>query len=120
MKRFYLAIVSAFIFSCTNTTKIPNDILPKQKMQVVLWDIIQAERFSAMFLLKDSSSKNIQLEKFKLYDQIFYLHKVSKEDFIKSYKYYLSRPDLAKVIFDSISVKADRQREDSYKSAPVK
>ena len=89
-------------------------------MQVVLWDIIQAERFSAMFLLRDSSTKNIQLEKFKLYDQIFSLHKVSQEDFIKSYKYYLSRPDLAKEVFDSISAKADRQREDSYKTPPVK
>ncbi|MBC7829685.1 MAG: DUF4296 domain-containing protein [Chitinophagaceae bacterium] len=120
MKRMLPAIVILFIFGCTNTTKIPNDILSKQKMQVVLWDIVQAERFSAVYLLKDSLTKNMQLEKFKLYEQIFYMHKVSREDFIKSYKYYLRRPDMAKAIFDSIDVKAQRQKENNYKSAPVK
>ena len=89
-------------------------------MEVVLWDIIQAERFSALYLLKDSAKRNVQLEKFKLYDQVFSLHKVSKEDFIRSYKFYLGRPDLAKVIVDSMAAKAERQREASYKPVSVK
>lgn len=89
-------------------------------MQIVLWDIIQAERFSVLFLLKDSAKMNVQLEKFKLYEQVFAIHKISKDDFIKSYKYYLSRPDISKVIFDSIAVKAERQKLDNYKLTPVK
>ena len=120
MKIILMAIVTIFIFGCTNTTKIPKGILSKQKMQVVLWDIIQAERFSALYLLKDSASNNSQIEKFKLYDQIFYIHKVSRDDFVKSYKYYLSRPDIAKIIFDSIAVRSERQRINNYKAAPVK
>lgn len=114
MKVVVLALMAFIVFGCTNTTKVPKDILPKKKMEVVLWDIIQAERFSVLFLLKDSASKNVQLEKFKLYDQVFKLHKVSKEDFIESYKYYLSRPDMAKIIVDSIAAKAERQKAESY------
>ena len=119
MKSVFLALM-IFIFGCTNTTKIPKDILSKKKMEVVLWDVIRAERFSTFFLLKDSASRNIQSDKFKLYDQVFSVHKVSKDDFIKSYKYYLSRPDIAKEIFDSIAVKAERQKTESYKSGPPK
>lgn len=86
-------------------------------MEGVLWDILQAERFSTLFLIKDSASLNVELEKLKLYDQVFALHKVSKDDFIKSYKYYLSRPDMAKVIFDSIAAKAERKKNDRFKPA---
>ena len=120
MKILIPALMTFIVFGCSKANKAPDDILSKQKMEVVLWDIIQAERFSVLYLLKDSSSKNVQLEKFRLYDQVFNLHKVSKDDFIKSYKYYLGRPDIAKVIFDSIAVKAERQKADSYKSAPLK
>ena len=88
-------------------------------MEAVLWDIIQAERYSTLFLARDSAARNVQIEKFKLYGQVFDIHKVSKEDFIKSYKFYLSRPDIGKVIFDSIAVKADRQREERYKQPPA-
>jgi len=120
MKVVVLTLMTFIFWGCTNTTKVPEDILPKKKMEIVLWDVIQAERFSALYLLKDSASRNVQLEKFKLYDQVFKLHKVSKDDFIKSYKYYLGRPDMAKIIIDSISAKAERQRVDSYKAAPAK
>ncbi len=120
MKVVSFIMMTFILFGCTNTTKVPDDILPKTKMELVLWDIIQAERFSSLYLLKDSAKRSVQLEKFKLYHQVFDLHKVSKDDFIKSYKYYLGRPDLAKVIADSMSAKAERQREASYKAVPVK
>ena len=120
MKVVVFMLMTSILFGCTNTTKVPDDILSKTKMEVVLWDIIQAERFSSLYLLKDSAKRNVQLEKFKLYHQVFALHKVSKDDFIKSYKYYLGRPDMAKIIVDSMAAKAERKREDSYKAVPLK
>ena len=113
MKSTFIALLSLCIIGCTDTSKIPKDVLPKNKMEVVLWDILQAERFSSLFLIKDSASLNVEMEKLKLYDQVFAIHKVSKDDFIKSYKYYLSRPDMSKVIFDSISAKAERKKKRS-------
>ena len=120
MRLMLLAFASFWILGCTNTTKVPKEILSKRKMEVVLWDIIQAERFSALFLQKDTASQNAQLKKFQLYDRVFTIHKVSKDDFVNSYKYYLSRPDMAKAIFDSISAKAERQKVESYKSVVPK
>jgi Domain of unknown function (DUF4296) len=117
MRITLLTVITILFFSCTNTTKVPKDVLPKKKMERVLWDIIQAERFSYLYLQKDSTLRNVQLQKFKFYDQIFAMHKVSKDDFVSSYKYYLSRPDLAKPIFDSIAARAERQKSINYKAA---
>jgi Domain of unknown function (DUF4296) len=114
MRIIFLFIFFLLVFGCTNTPKAPENILPKKKMELVLWDMIQAERFSTFYLQRDSAAKDVQLEKFKLYDQIFSIHKISKEDFITSYKYYLSRPDIAKPIFDSMVAKAERQKIKSY------
>ncbi|HET9277018.1 MAG TPA: DUF4296 domain-containing protein [Flavitalea sp.] len=120
MKAIVVVMVTIFLTGCTNTTKVPDDILPRKKMEVILWDMIQADRFNALFQLKDSASKNVELEKFKLYEQVFAIHKTSKDDFIKSYKYYLSRPDMAKVMFDSMTAKAERLKADNYRPVPLK
>ena len=120
MKAIVIVMVTIFLTGCTNTTKVPDDILPRKKMEVILWDMIQADRFNALFQIKDSASKNIELEKFKLYEQVFAIHKTSKDDFIKSYKYYLSRPDMAKVMFDSMTAKAERLKADNYRPVPLK
>jgi hypothetical protein len=83
-------------------------------MEKVLWDIIQAEKYSTTFLKKDST-KNIKLETFELYDKIFQIHKITRDQFIESYKFYLSRPDMMKTMLDSLSIKAGRKRTDVYK-----
>jgi hypothetical protein len=117
MRLVLLFFLVVFLLSCTNTTKTPPGIIAKQKMELILWDLIQADRFSTLFLARDSAKVNINLENIKLYQQIFDIHKISKDDFIKSYEFYLGRPDITKVIFDSIAVKAERQRANIYKPA---
>lgn len=104
-------------FACTNTTKIPDGIMSKQKMELIMWDLIQADRFGSLFLVKDSVKSNLHLENIKLFQRVFQIHNVSKEEFQKSYSYYLSRPDLTRIIFDSIAVKAERQRATLYSPA---
>ena len=120
MRAILVTLMTVCLLGCTNTTKVPDDILSKRKMEGILWDMIQAERFNALFQIKDSASTNIELEKFKLYEQVFAIHKTSKDDFIKSYKYYLSRPDMAKVILDSMTAKAERLKAESYRAVPLK
>lgn len=120
MKAAMLYLIIIFTAGCTDTTKVPANILAQNKMELVLWDMLLAERFSVLYQLKDSATKNVQLQKFELYDQVFAIHKISKDDFLKSYKYYLGRPDISKVMFDSISVRAERQKVNNYKRAPVK
>jgi hypothetical protein len=102
--------------SCKDSTKIPSGIIPKDKMENLLWDMMLADRYSAQFLLKDSATKNVKLETMKLYEQVFQLHKISRQDFVKSYKYYLNRPDISKVMFDSLSARGSRNRDHLYKN----
>lgn len=111
---FFLLIL---VSSCKDSTKIPAGLLPRDRMENVLWDMMLADRYSAQFLLKDSATKNVKLETMKLYEEVFQLHKISREDFIKSYKFYLNRPDITKVIFDSLSARGGRSREQLYQKA---
>lgn len=111
-----LSITVWFVVSCTDKDKIPAGVLPKDKMEKVLWDMIQAERYRESFI-RDSST--MKTETFKLYAQVFAIHQVSKDEFIKSYKFYMSRPDIARIMFDSLATRANRRREELYKPKPL-
>lgn len=110
-----LGILLVMGISCTDTTKIPSGILPKDKMESLLWDMMLADRYSAQFLLKDSATKDVKMETLKLYEQVFQIHHITREEFVKNYKYYLNRPDISKVIFDSLSARGTRNRDTIYK-----
>ena len=120
MNRLLLVCLSALVWclaGCTDKDKIPAGVLPKEKMQKVLWDVIQAERFRETFIR--DSSKDLKAETFKLYAQVFAIHKVTKDEFAKSYKFYMGRPDIAREMFDSLATKANRAREEMYKPKPL-
>lgn len=116
MMRLFILCLSVVVFSlgsCTDKDKIPSGVLSKNKMQQVIWDMMQAERYTATFL-KDST-QNTKAETFKLYAQVFTIHGITKDEFVKSYKFYMSRPDIARVMFDSLASKANRKRDEIHK-----
>ena len=110
-----LSVIVLGLISCTDKDKIPKGVLPKDKMESVLWDMLEAERYRTTFI-KDSAK--IKAETFKLYAEVFAIHQITKDQFIKSYKFYMSRPDIARDMFDSLSTQANRRREDMYKTKP--
>jgi len=103
---FFLLILAGH--SC-NDKKPEGKVLPKEKMQAVLWDVLQADAFTGNFIKKDSS-KNEGAENASLQKKIFELHKISREDFTTSYDYYSSHPEQMKIMLDSMSAKAERDR----------
>lgn len=99
---FFFALL--LIISCSDRKKIPKDILPKEKMQAVLWSMISAGEFlNAYILIKDSIDK--VAESSKIYGQVFQVHHINREEFDKSYSYYRVHPELMKEILDSLSKK---------------
>lgn len=109
-------LLIALAGACTNRSKIPSDVMEQEKMEAVMWDMIQADRFSTQFLERDSTAKkNIRIENLMLYERVFQLHKISREEFIRSFNFYLSRPDLNKVIYDTMTARAERRRSELYK-----
>lgn len=111
----------AFAAACTNKNKIPSDVMTQDKMETVMWDMILADRFSSQFLERDSvAKKNIKTENLKLYERVFQVHHITREEFVRSFNFYLSRPDLNKVIYDTMTARADRRRAELYKADTLK
>ena len=115
--RFFMTILLAVIFitACTDKKSIPSGVLPQPRMEKVLWDMIVADRYATQFIMRDTTKKDITQETFRLYSQVFAINDITREEFVKSYKFYMTRPDLSKVIFDTILQRANRLKEESYK-----
>jgi Domain of unknown function (DUF4296) len=119
MRILSIFLVFILMAGCVNNDRIPSGILPKDKMGPVMWDMIQADQFAKLYLAKDSLKLNLKIERMKLYEEIFALHHTTKAEFEKSYQFYMGRPDLSKVMFDSLSAYTTRQRQEIYKSPAV-
>ncbi len=117
MTRLLFLLLFCFLIGCANKDSIPSGIISKPEMQKVMWDMIQADQFSKRFLIKDSAKKNVSLETMKLYDEVFQLHHITRDEFQKSYQFYLGRPDIFKVIMDSLSVQANRRMHEVHEPA---
>src|ERR1700722_19525482 len=111
----FLAIFFLMATGCSDKKSVPSGILPREKMENVLWDMIQADQYSAV-LAKDSSAHiaDLKTERLRLYDQVFRLHDVSREKFQKSYQYYSDHPELSQDLFDSLLVRGNRVRSEEY------
>lgn len=99
MRYFIILLVLAlFAISCHNDE--PKDLLSKDKMGTVLWDYLQNDLYTHEFLkdsLHNDTVVNMNLQK-KLFDK----HHITVQAFNDSYDYYLSKPDIFKVILDSM------------------
>jgi len=112
MKRLFV-LFFLVVASCTEKdTEIPKDVLPINKMKVVVWDLIQAGNYASSLTEKNASIKNINTV---YLSETLKLHNISKADFFKSFNFYQSHPVLNKVLFDSVSSYAQRQRNEIYK-----
>ena len=105
-----------FFISCKSNIK--KDILPEEKMQAVMWELIKADVYTNDYLQNDSlinaPEKNAELQQ-----KIFVEQKISKSQFEKSYDYYIAHPAMMKNIFDTIlnrNSREKRRRLDTFKT----
>lgn len=101
--RLLIPLLIFFLLSCKGKNKIPAGVLPQKKMQAVLWDIMRADQFLSDYVLSKDSGINKVTESLKYYEQIFAIHKTTKEQFQKSFSFYKDHPMLLKAIMDSIN-----------------
>ncbi|HUR66010.1 MAG TPA: DUF4296 domain-containing protein [Chitinophagaceae bacterium] len=96
-------IWAAYLFlSCKGKDHVPADVLSREKMQVVLTDMMRADQFLTDFVLIKDTSVNKENESIKLYQQVFSIHKISREEFQRSFEFYRSHPSMLKNMMDSI------------------
>ena len=107
MTRQLIVILLAVIFiaSCSEKDRVPKGILPQSKMESVLWDMISADEFVSGYSLLQNPSLDRKQESFKLYDEIFSIHKITAKEFRNSLSFYQSHPSLLVSILDSITAK---------------
>ena len=114
MSRLIIIVTAVFILiSCNSKNKIPSGILPPDKMQAVLWDIIRADAYTRNYI-KIDTAKNALVENARLQKNIFAMYQVSKESFYNSYAFYKTNPMLFKTLLDSMTNKASRDRDINY------
>jgi len=106
MNRFLICALTCLLLISCSGSKVPKDVLPPQKMQAVLWDAMLADEMADYYVRKDSL--NALSKHAELYQQVFTIHKISKDDFKKSLRFYESHPDLLKPIFDSLQKKSEK------------
>ena len=108
MKAGLLIIIFSFFFAgCKNSNKAPNNILPQAKMEALLMDMIRADKFLTDFVLIKDTSLNKDTMSIKLYQQIFRIHHISKEEFQRSFSFYRAHLDLFKTVLDSVYTKSN-------------
>jgi hypothetical protein len=114
---FFIMIL--FAASCSNRSGIPAGIIPRDSMTVIMKEIIMVNEYSVAYVAKDSMKKDKILANQELLDGVFKIHHISRETFQNSLRFYDSRPDMNKIIFDSLSAYANRHRTDLYRPLKI-
>ena len=113
MRLFTVLIGSVLLWSCGGKHRDDTKLLPKEKMQAVMWDILQANSYTQLFVRKDSIL-NPSVENMKLQQKIFEIHNVTRERFFNSYDYYATKPELMKGLIDSAIALGEREKIRMY------
>jgi hypothetical protein len=112
MRVMALLLIFAII-SCGSNDKVPKDVLEPRKMERVMTDILMAESFSESYLLIDTTKKRDEWFTGEL-NKVLAINHITQDQFRKSMDFYKSRPDIFKVIIDSINARGQRNRDRIY------
>jgi hypothetical protein len=104
----FISVLCLFL-SCSGN-KVPKDVLGPEKMQEVMWDMISAGEFLSGYVLNKDSVDRFA-ESSKMYGKVLQVHRITREQFDKSYLYYRQHPEMMKVILDTLSQRQSRPEE---------
>ncbi|HEX7904058.1 MAG TPA: DUF4296 domain-containing protein [Chitinophagaceae bacterium] len=117
MRAFILLVSAVFLLAC-NSNRLPKGVLPPEKMETVLWDMIQADEFLRNYMLTIDTSLNDTTESIRMYEKVFRMHKTSRQEFKKSFDYYRTHTSLIKKVLDSLNVKSTQVPPEVNESKP--
>jgi len=106
MKQFAIFLFVVFFASCKSS--VPPNIIPPEKMQLLLWDLMQSDEIAVFYYPSDSVAK-ISIKATNYYQKVFAIHKITKNEFANSLKYYQDHPSSLKSVLDSLQHFAQAQ-----------
>src|SRR4051812_42023373 len=110
MRLTFCIIIVSFFFSCTNKSKVPSDVIAKDKMERIVGELLKIDEYSNNYLRSDSIRRDTAF-RINLYQQVFKSNNITKGDYIRSFNFYLGRPDMTKEMFDSLNAKFTREQQ---------
>jgi hypothetical protein len=106
MKRLGFSLL-IFLAACNTTPSRPGDILAPEKMQAIIWDILEADELTNYQGTLDSSINSFKMNT-GIYKAVFRMHNVTEDEFRKSFRYYEGHPVLLKPVIDSLQKRSNR------------
>jgi hypothetical protein len=118
MKGIAIILLVICLGGCGGKDGSSSGILKADEMQTVLWDIMRADAYTNQYLKKDSL-KDAAFENAILQQKIFALHKIKREDFYNSFRYYDQHPEMMRMVLDSITARGEREKYTTLYAKPV-
>lgn len=108
IRNVFICLLIVGLYACGGPG-IPGDVMKKEKMQLVMWDVMQADDFVREYMVNRDSTLDDTGEYLNMYERVFRMHGTNREEFARSFKYYREHPALMKEIMDSIYNQFQRQ-----------
>jgi hypothetical protein len=105
------------LISCSGKQEVPGDIIQMKPMRQIVWDMLQADELSFQRKISDSTL-DLKTASFHLYDTVFAIHSISREQFYKSYEFYQRNPALYKSLMTGVRNMGDAARKAQQSPAP--
>lgn len=110
-------VLLLMVYACSNGKKVPSDVIGQEKMGVILFELAMAESYLENYPFRDTTVNRDSMVKVEM-DKVLAIHKVSQKEFRESYKFYKSRPEIYKVMTDTVYQRAQRSPEKMYGKRP--
>jgi hypothetical protein len=112
-----LCLLLILVYACSNGEKVPTGVISQEKMGVILFELAMAEGYLENYPFRDTTVNRDSMVKVEM-DKVLAIHHISQQEFRDSYKFYKSRPEIFKVMTDSVYYRAQRSPEKMYGKRP--
>jgi hypothetical protein len=106
-----------FLLACGRQDDVPADVLPRERMGSVLFEISMAEAFLENYVFRDSTVKRDSALRREL-ETVLQANRISEESFRKSYAWYKQHPAVFRVVVDTMYARSQRSQEKLYGRRP--
>lgn len=109
------------LYACDRRSSRPDQILSPEKMEPLLWEMLEADQFVSNFVIGRDTSVSAHAMGPKLYQTILKKYGVTDSVFQASLAYYKANPKQFLPMLDSLSKKSDLAPTSAVDSlAPIK
>ena len=85
------SLIIFLALACSSDDGIPNGIMGINEMKPIVWDLMRSGELVNLQLKSDST--HVLQRNTALYNQVFNMYGITKEQFYESYTYYQQHPD---------------------------